>query len=376
MYVQIVFPENRISPLNMRYFPLFILLIFPFIAFGQGHEGKGEKSNIPQDASYSKVIEKINNAYASATFGNGFAYGEGLTGDKSMEWRTFELRFGTEINVQNFLSEKSFLKDEKFRFDFIHFNEGHPDNNHRDGFAGQIVYRKPLNQKLNLEFGLGPYYSMNTTTINGVEINDAKLGALLSIASLVNLEKYSPGLHMRFGLNHVSMPDTHSSVALLVGVGKYFDNVPARIQSESYGNPIWIGVSAGASQTNHEVAEEALGFSVEAKKYYGNQWGASISGIMEGDDEVRVHRHGVAVQGWFVQPLDENWAASAGIGPYVAANQYGSGDLQLHGLITLQVERFIGKKWKGLVSFSRVATFTEENDRDLFRIGVMRQFDM
>jgi hypothetical protein len=353
----------------MRYFPLFILLIFPFIAFGQGHEGKGEKSNIPQDASYSKVIEKINNAYASATFGNGFAYGEGVVGDRYMEGRTLEFRFGKEISVPAFL-------DQKFRFDFIHFNEGHPDNNHRDGFAGQIVYKKPLNRKLNLEFGLGPYFSMNTTTINGVEINDAKLGALLSIAALVDIAKYSPGLHLRFALNHVSIPETHSSVALLVGVGKYFDNVPARIQSESDGNPIWLGVTAGISQTNHAEANGALGFSVEAKKYYGSQWGASISGIMEGDDEVRVHRHGVAVQGWFVQPLDENWAASAGFGPYVAANKRGSGDLQLHGLITLQVERFIDKKWKGFVSFNRVATFTSENDRDLFRIGVMRQFDM
>jgi hypothetical protein len=95
---------------------------------------------------------------------------------------------------------------------------------------------------------------------------------------------------------------------------------------------------------------------------------------MEGDDDVRVHRKGVAIQGWFIQPLSENWAASAGIGPYVATNQRGSDNFQLHGLITLQVERFITNKWKGLVSFSRVATFTEENDRDLFRIGLMRQF--
>jgi len=337
------------------------------MACGQDHENKEGKSHFPKDTSYSKVFEKNNNAYASATLGNGFAYGEGVIGDRYMEGRTFEFRFGTEISVPAFL-------DEKFRFDFIHFNEGHPDNNHRDGFAGQIVYRKPLNQKLNLEFGLGPYFSMNTTTINGVESNDAKLGALLSIAALVDIEKYSPGLHMRFALNHVSMPEVHSSVALLVGVGKYFDNVPARIQSESYGNPIWLGVTAGISQTNHGGSEGVPGFSAELKKYYGNQWGASISGIMEGDDDARVHRNGVAVQGWFVQPLDENWAASAGIGPYVATNQRGSDNFQLHGLITLQVERFITNKWKGLVSFSRVATFTEENDRDLFRIGVMRQF--
>lgn len=250
----------------MRYLPLLILLNFPFMACGQDHENREEKLHFPKDASYSKLIENNNNAYASAILGNGFAYGEGVIGDRSMEGRSFEFRFGKEISIPAFL-------DEKFRFDFIHFNEGHPDNNHRDGFAGQFVYRKPINPKLNFEFGLGPYFSMNTTTINGVEINDAKLGVLLSIAALVNIEKYSPGLHMRFALNHVSMPETHSSIALLVGVGKYFDSVPARIQSESYENPIWLGVTAGVSQTNHSGSGRVPGFSAEAKKYYGNQWG-------------------------------------------------------------------------------------------------------
>lgn len=358
----------------MRYLSLCGLLIVPLMALGQDYKNTNEETHFPQDALYSKVIENSNNAYASATLGNGVAYGKDLTGDKSMQWRPFELRFGKEMNIPAFISDKFSLKNEKFRFDFIHLNEGHPDNNHRDGFGIQMVYRNQLNRKLNLELGLGPYYSMNTTTVKGGEINDAKLGALFSAAALVDLERFSPGLHMRYALNHVTMPGAHSSVALLVGVGKDFDQVSVSKHLESSANPIWIGVSTGFSQTNHKVAEEAVVFSAEAKKYYGGHWGASIAGIMEGDDEVRVHRHGVAVQGWFVQPLDENWAASAGIGPYVAINQRGSDDLQLHGLITLQVERFITNKWKGLVSFSRVATFTAENDRDLLRIGVMRQF--
>ena len=360
----------------MRHIPLVILLAFPLIAYGQDHENKNGKSNSPQDASYSKVTDSYSNAYASAIIGNGFAYGDGVVGDRSMEGRTFEFRFGKEISVPAFLSEKLNLTDEKFRLDLFHFNEGHPDNNHRDGFGAQMVYRKPVSQKLNLEFGLGPYFSMNTTTIKGTELNDAKLGALLSVAALVDLERFSPGLHMRYALNHVSIPSTHSSIALLVGVGKYFDNAPARIQSGAYENPTWLGVTAGISQTNHGGSEGVPGFAAEAKKYYGNHWGASISGIMEGDDDVRVHRHGVAVQGWFVQPLDKNWAASAGIGPYVATNKRGSGNLQLHSLISFQVERFIDTQWKGFINFSRVTTFTSKNDRDLFRIGIMRQFDI
>ncbi|MFT5591404.1 MAG: hypothetical protein ACI9ZF_003604, partial [Bradyrhizobium sp.] len=33
-----------------------------------------------------------------------------------------------------------------------------------------------------------------------------------------------------------------------------------------------------------------------------------------------------------------------------------------------------GKDWKAFASFSRVNTFREKNDRDLFRVGVMRAF--
>lgn len=358
----------------MRSLLIVILLIFPVMACGQDHVSNDDKLQLPQNTSHSKVTQESNNAYASAILGNGFAYGEGVVGDRYMEGRTFEFRFGKEITVPAFLSDKFIFKDEKFRLDFFHFNEGHPDNNHRDGFGAQMVYRKPVSRKLNLEFGLGPYYSMNTTTIKGVEYNKAKLGALLSIATLVDVNRFSPGLHLRFALNHVSMPDAHSSLALLVGVGKDFGNAPARIQSEADGSPTWLGVAAGISQTNHGGSEGVPNLSVEAKKYYGSHWAASISGIMEGDDEVRVHREGVAVQGWFVQPLNENWAASAGIGPYLAVNKRGSDQHRLHGLISFQVERFIDKKWKGFVNFSRVAAFQSKNDRDLFRIGVMRQF--
>ena len=354
---------------------LLILLSSPFTVWGQHLEDRQDKSYVAPEKPSLKVSENNNNAYASATFGNGFAYDGNLTGDKSMKWRTFEVRFGKEITVPTFISNNTFLEDGKFRVDFIHFNEGHPDNNHRDGFSAQVVYRNQLNRKVNLEMGIGPRFSMNTTTIRGVEINDAKLGILVSVATLVDLERFSPGLHMRYALNHVTMPGVHSSVALLVGVGKYFDQVPLRRQFESSENPTWLSVNAGISQTNHAVANGSKGFSVELKKYYGSSWGVSIAGLKEGDDKIRVDRQGVAAQGWFVQPLSENWTASAGIGPYVATNKRGSDNLQLHGLITVQVERFIAPKWKGLVSFSRVVTFQEENDRDLFRIGLMRQFD-
>jgi hypothetical protein len=157
---------------------------------------------------------------------------------------------------------------------------------------------------------------------------------------------------------------------LLVGLGKYFDPVPSYMMNESYDDPVWLGVAAVKSKTNHGGTQTAYGFSVEAKRYYG-QWAASIIGIVEGDDEVRLDRNGIGVQGWFVQPLNGKWTASAGVGPYLARNKRGSGDAQAYGIFTIQLDRTIGKTWKAFASFSRTTDFSGQNDRDLIRAGIM-----
>ncbi|MDB5839282.1 MAG: hypothetical protein JWQ23_1234 [Herminiimonas sp.] len=50
-------------------------------------------------------------------------------------------------------------------------NEGHPDNNHRDGFGIQLVYTNAFVNNLAAEFGAGPYLSMNTTEFGGLQLN-------------------------------------------------------------------------------------------------------------------------------------------------------------------------------------------------------------
>jgi hypothetical protein len=315
-------------------------------------------------------------AYASAMLGNGRVYGGNTSGERTMEGRAVELRFGPEFDLSTLGTSWLISYGAKLRFDFVHYNEGHPENNHRDGFGAQLVYSRPFNSRLTGEFGVGPYLSMNTTTIAGEEINDSNLGLLASLALRIGLDQYSPGLHLRVGLNHVSMRRVHASNALLVGIGKTFDHPPPRTVADTNGsiNPLWIGASAGRSITNHSNAYSANGFSLDVKQYYRGPWAASISAIFEGDDQVRVERRGVAVQGWFVQPLSEKWTLSAGLGPYVARNTRATDGTGVHGLITLQADRSLGKTVKVFASFSRIKTFQEKNDRDLFRIGLTKQF--
>ncbi len=336
-------------------------------------DASGVARPLSDDSAAAEPTAHRSGAYVSGTIGNGQAHGGNTSGETSMKWRAFDVRFGRDIDPSFFTAKSLLSASEKIRVDFVHNNEGHPDNNHRDGFGIQLVYSNRFRNGLTAELGVGPYLSMNTTDIGGRQINDSNVGALVSLALRIGLDQYSPGLHFRIAVNHVAMRDVHSSSALLVGIGKYFNEVPAYAATGSARSPVWIVVAAGSSITNHGGTDDAFGFSIEARQFRG-PWAASIAAIAEGDDDVRVDRRGIALQGWYVQPLTAKWSVSAGVGPYVATNDRESGNPRLLGLITLQADRAISKTLKVFASFSRVKTFREKNDRDLFRIGVMKQF--
>ncbi|WP_148415459.1 hypothetical protein [Noviherbaspirillum massiliense] len=310
----------------------------------------------------------------SAIFGNGKAYGKNVGSDTTVHWRAMDVRFGRDLSP-SFFYPASLLSDrEKLRADMVYYNEGHPNNNHRDGFAAQLVYANRFRRNLAVEFGIGPYLNMNTTTIDGREIDESHWGGLISAALRVGLDQYSPGLHLRIGINHAVVHDAHSSTALMAGIGKYFDAAPAYPDEGSGPHPFWLGVATGSSKTNQTMTDMTYGISLEGKRYWG-QWAASVSALAEGDDGSRVNRYGIAAQGWYVQSLTDKWSVSAGVGPYLARNERASDDnFRVDGLLTFQAERLLSHSVKVYASFSRVQTFREKNDRDLFRIGVMKQF--
>ncbi|MFC5474427.1 hypothetical protein [Paraherbaspirillum soli] len=313
--------------------------------------------------------------YVSAALGNGILYGNGAGNAKPMRWRAAEIRAGREMDMFGLVSGGHIPAAEAPRLDVVYYNEGHPDNNHRDGYALQMVYRKNLQPRVGLELAAGPYLSMNRTTINGNEIDDARVGALFSVALLTRLDQYSPGLHVRLAYNHVMMPGAPSTDALLLGIGKELGAVHASASEQPGGHPVWLAASGGFAQTNHSGPGKRFSYQVEAKSYYG-LWAASLSGIEEGDDGVRVNRRGIAAQGWYVQPINENWSISAGAGPYLGKNKRDLDHWAVSGLMTIQVARDLGRDWKAFTNFGRVITFKNRNDADLFSVGLMRRFDL
>jgi hypothetical protein len=311
-------------------------------------------------------------AYLSIEFGNGRIHGGNASGEQWMRGRTFEARVGRQEE----------LPFGTGRIDFVHYNEGHPDNNHRDGFALEVLAVRAFHAHVTGEVGLGPYLSMNTTVIDGRQLDDAHLGLLVSAALRYDLPWAPPGTHLRIGYNHVQMTHVHRSDALMLGIGRQFGPAAQAPATDPVKAPLWLGGSAGRSITNMSGTHGASSGVIEARRYLDGDfrhWAASAKFLFEGDDQVRVDRRGVAAQLWYVQQVTPSFAMSAGIGPYAANNRrederYDNGHIRGNLLITLQAERALAPGTRVFVNFNRVKTFRETDDRDLFQGGILKAF--
>jgi hypothetical protein len=303
--------------------------------------------------------------YLSGALGNGRIDGGNASGYRLMRWRAIEVRAGRDLGpaLANGAAPS--------RLDFVYYNEGHPDNNHRDGFALQYTWARKLGERVTAELAAGPYLSMNTTTIGRQEINDANLGILYTAGLRFALDDYAPGTHVRLAFNHVWMREVHRSNAIVLGVGRHFTDVPPFPGTALGSAPWWLGASLGLSVTNQSKTDHAAGAIAEAKKY-GGMGAVSLKAIYEGDDGSRVDRRGVAAQYFYVQPVTERWTVSAGLGPYFATNRREDGGMRTLGLISLQFERALSADTKAFFAFHRITTFHETNDRDMYQFGLMR----
>ena len=310
-------------------------------------------------------------AYLSLEFGNGSIHGgntDGSPGSRSMGGRALEVRGGQEQTTPFGPG----------RIDFVHYNEGHPDNNHRDGFALQWVAVQPLGSSLTGELGAGPYLSMNTTTVGGQEFDDAHWGLLLGGALRLPLRMLPAGSHLRLGVNYAWMPGAHRSVAVLLGLGRQFGPARPEAGTAPASGPWWFGASLGRSITNLSHTEGAKAGILEARKYLDGRfdhWAVSGKLVWEGDDGRRVDRDGIAAQLGYVQQVTPRFAVSAGIGPYLARNERDEDQkTRANLLISLQAERALSRATRAFVNFNRVKTFRQTDDRDLLQIGLLKRF--
>ena len=307
--------------------------------------------------------------WLSAQLGGGRIDGGNASGNRWMRGRAGELRIGRPLAGST-----------DSRIDIVYVNEGHPDNNHRDGFALQWTGAWRSAQRLGGEFGIGPYYSMNTTFLDGRQLNDTRWGLLLSAALRMRLSDAPDGTSLRLGFNHAQVPGAHRSNALMLGLARQFGPV-AQEPAGGSSRPLWLGVSAGTALTtmpNSNTARSAILDAGSDIDHGAAHWAWSARYLFEGDDGKRVDRRGLAAQLWYVQEVTPGFSMSAGIGPYFTRNRREEpgmrGPVRRNVLISLEAERALSAHTRVFFDFGRVKTFLRMDDRDLFLIGIRQRF--
>jgi hypothetical protein len=282
-------------------------------------------------------------AYLSLVFGNGRIHGGNAEGNRWMRGRTFEIRAGRQ---QRTLFGSPLPDSLSERIDFVHYNEGHPDNNHRDGFAVQWLMVRQLGARSAIELGVGPYLSMNTTVIDGRQIDDANVGALFSLGLRVPLGDLPAGTHLRIGYNHVQMRNVHRSDALMIGIGRQFGRSEPDPETDPANGRTWFGASRSATRSRTWPAPTARTPPCWKR---GATWarGSSTGPCRQVPVRRRRRRPGrpprLAGQLWYVQTVTPRFAMSAGLGPYVARNRRDDNITHANLLITFQAEQALSR---------------------------------
>jgi hypothetical protein len=250
----------------------------------------------------------------------------------------------------------------------LYYNEGHPEaggqqgGGHRDGPAAMIWLNQKVNQNIKVALGAGPYFTMNTTTVNGKQIDDKRIGALVALAVTYHL--YGP-VSARLQYTRAQVPGSFNSDSVMGGVQIQTDAVGARerMQSDAARNIEW-SVGGGVSQINLGGSRTQTAYQVEALKPVTTHVALSVSAIRETD------RTGVASQVWYRGALSKKWTAMAGAGPYIAhedAENYNG--TTVNALLTVRIARDVTKTVKVAVSFDRVVS-PNDRDSDIFMAHV------
>lgn len=264
-----------------------------------------------------------------------------------------------------------------FSLGAAHLNEGHADqngaHNHRDGFALMAWRDTPVSERAEIQFGAGPYFSMNTAYIDGSQRDDKHWGLLAAAALVYRLN--DAGLGLRAQVNYVKMPATFDTMTVMLGVSQELGGDDGR-QSPRLGDDggarTQIGVWMGSAVTNRTGQQGHAGYQLEVERAIDQALHYSISVIDEGNSGL-TNRAGVAAQAWYLAPPQGKWTFSAGAGPYVAHESHpGDAGMKLLGVISFRAERDMGRGLKFAARFSRIVSGYDK-DEDLFQLGIEQE---
>jgi hypothetical protein len=271
-----------------------------------------------------------------------------------------------------------------FGLGFAYVNDGHLLNNHRDGAVAQGWYVHPLSDNFEVQVGTGPYASMNNTTIDGVRINQFKVGLFTSVA--LKWSVLENGWYLRSQFNNTWVPGSFNSNAVLVGVGRDFISLgqPDTSSTFLHGDfSIWGGPSR-TTQLGDQRTAGAYQLEVQylREDYEHRHWlapaGYSVGFLSEGDTNL-AHRSGVPIQFWYIGDTHSSsntpgFFFSGGVGPYLAFDADREQKARFAGIVSFRVAyRFPTASKRHCIEagfmYSRVVSFYNR-DQDIFMLGL------
>nr|WP_314608069.1 hypothetical protein [uncultured Janthinobacterium sp.] len=257
-----------------------------------------------------------------------------------------------------------------------YINEGHPQDHHRDGMAGQVWLRtKNVEQGLMLGAGVGRYFFFDTARTDDGLHNFANDHGWGSIASLQARWQFDNRWYAQAQLNRIKPDGKDNTTHLLIGAGYRYDGVPgAKLHLQNWAYDDTLTLSTGHTIVNSFRSETARPFTLEYRRAAGKyvDWSATL--IDEGGTAL-AHRRGLAAQLWLIRSLNEKVEFGMGGGPYMAwdARDTPGHDARLNGLLSAVARYHVNRHWVAHVVWNRVVT-DYHRDADVFLVGVGRKF--
>jgi len=273
--------------------------------------------------------------------------------------------------------------DEHNALSFSWLNDGHIQDNHRDGFALQYWRRASLfDRRLSLAAGVGVYNFFDTIAAddNKRYFDGHGWAPILSVSATWYTDER---FFYQLRINQVLATQSFKSTSVLFGVGYELD-APAQhgplaggtSNSVSSGNQ--LTAFAGRTEVNSLHSPGAIAAGVEYRHGFGSYFDGTLSWIDEGHTTLNT-RAGIAAQAWLRRSFfDDRLSLGVGVGPYYAVDTHRVKDGTDTGgrvsiLVTMSAAYNLTKHWSARVSWNRVMT-TYDKDSDIYLAGIGYRF--
>jgi hypothetical protein len=274
--------------------------------------------------------------------------------------------------------------DEHNALSYSWINEGHVQDNHRDGYALQYWWRTALfDRRLALAAGVGAYNYFDTiANADGKPYIDGHgWGPIFSLSATWYTDER---LFYQLRLNEIVTTRSYNTFSAMFGIGYELDAPKGghgplsggTSDSVSSGNQ--ITAMAGWTEVNSLRSPGAFAYGFEYRHGFGRYIDGTISWINEGHTELNT-RAGAAAQLWVRRSFfDDRLSLGVGAGPYYATDTERvkdgtstSGRVSL--LLTMSAAYNVTRHWYVRASWNRVLT-SYDKDSDIYLGGIGYRF--